>query len=32
MCSHIWHTGPLLEALQEAALFEDSKTFVYALQ
>ena len=27
----IWLFGPVLEAVQEAALFEDSKTFVYAL-
>ena len=31
MQGRIWHAGPLLEAVQKAALFKDSKAFVYAL-
>ncbi len=29
--SSLWQTGPIFEAVQAAALFADSKTFVYAL-
>ncbi len=29
--SSLWQTGPIFEAVQAAALFPDSKTFVYAL-
>ena len=31
MQGRIWHAGPLFEAVQKAALYKDSKTFVYAL-